>query len=52
MNSTKQIHQIAIDKYFVIVQEYVTAFESLIINIPMIQHDCMFYIGLNTINRV
>ena len=52
MNSTKQLHQTAIDNYMFIVQEYIVAFELFITDMPVNKLDCMFYIGLNTINRV
>jgi len=41
-----------IDNYMLIFREYIDAFCKISVNIPPPHYDCMFYVGINVINKV
>lgn len=52
MNSISLVSQDVMDSYMHIVYEYIDAFESFIAKGAAVYPDCMFYIGMNIVNKV
>lgn len=50
--TSKLSPQHVIDTYMVIVREYIEAFEKFTAETSVVQYDCMFYVGINIINKV
>lgn len=51
-NSSGLLPKQVVETYVSLIREYIDAFDKFTVETSAIQYDCMFYVGLNVINKV